>query len=241
MENVSQINSGATVTVEDVAAACTSMGVGAGETNSSKVRQNLGRGSLSTIQKHLQTLRDDAARAQEPSAQIGVPSVPTDLQASFGSIWGAAYTSASHQFGNQLLAAWTERDSLRESMIILEADVNSLAGQLDEQEAANEQAIADRETAISQRNEAIQSLLVNTQAAEERAAQLVLLAKEDAQKAEKKLQDATHQAELVELGKTIERQSLQSTIDRLTDQIGELKGLLSLQARPLQVVPVGIE
>ena len=234
MENVSQINSGATVTVEDVAAACEMMGVNAAETNSNKVRQNLGRGSLSTIQKHLQSLRDDAARVQEPPTQTGVPPVPTEVHSALNSLWNAAYLAASRDFAGQLVKAWSERDLMRESVITWRADVESLTDQLDEEVAASVQAKADRETAIEQRNEAVQSLLSVRQSSEEQVEQIQAAAVKESSA-------AAHRAELNALERTIERQSLQSTIDRLTDQIGELKGLLSLQARPPQVVPVETE
>ncbi len=224
MENANRSNH---VTVADVSAACGGLGVSPGETNAAKVRQALGRGGMTTVQKHLQTLRDEAVRAQQPPAQADVPPAPADLQAAFGSIWSAAYNAASHQFSSQLLTAWSERDALRGSVTTFSEDVAAFAEQVDVLEMAATHAKADRETAITQRNEAIQSLLACQQAADTRTAELVA-------RAEKVSLEAAHQAELAGLERTIERQTLQSTIDRLTDQLGELKGLLSLQARPLQ-------
>lgn len=225
MENT---NRSSNVTVADVAAACDELGVSPAETNAARVRQVLGHGGLTTIQKHLQTLRDEAVRTQQPPAQVDVPPAPADLQAAFDSVWSAAYNAAGHQFSSQLLTAWSERDALRGSVTTFSEDVAAFAEQVDVLEMAATHAKADRETAITQRNEAIQSLLACQQAADTRVAELVA-------RAEKETLAIAHQAELAGLERTIERQTLQSTIDRLTDQIGELKGLLAMQARPVQV------
>lgn len=223
MENA---NRSSNVTVADVAAACDELGVSPAETNAAKVRQALGRGGMTTVQKHLQTLRDEAARAQQPVVQVTVPPPPTDLKVAFDSVWNAAYSAASNQFSSQLLTAWSERDALRGSVTTFSEDVAALAEQVDVLEMAATHVKADRETAITQRNEAIQSLLACQQAADNRVAELVTIT-------EKEALAVAHQAELAGLERTIERQTLQSTIDRLTDQIGELKSLLSMQARPV--------
>ncbi|MBH2010849.1 MAG: hypothetical protein I8H71_14180 [Xanthomonadaceae bacterium] len=49
--------------------------------------------------------------------------------------------------------------------------------------------------------------------------------------AEADVMAARHALEMEKRDRTIERQTLQSTVNSLTDQIGELKALLSLQAR----------
>lgn len=213
------------VTIDDVAAACAQAGVTPGETNASKIRITLGRGSFATIQKHLESLRTDAMKAQEPTATIAAPSPPADLVAA---VWSAAYSAAGHQLAARFATVLTERDMAREAAASSSADVAALAGQVDELEAASAQTRVEHQRAMTDRDFAVQSFHQYRQGADDQIAKLVA-------DAEKLKLEAAHQAELAVRDKTIERQSLQSTIDRLTDQVGELKGLLSIQARPASV------
>lgn len=214
-------NQSGPITVDDVAAACQQAGVAPSNTNAAKIRVLLGRGSFVTIQKHLETLRKSDLKAQEATDTVAPPSAPADLLAG---LWSAAYNAAGHQLGGRYASVLTERDLLREAAAASAADVVALANQVDELEAANLLALAGQEKATSERNAAIQSLTDHQKTASAQVAELIA-------QAEKSTLAAAHQAELAERDITILRQSLQSTIDRLTDQIVELKGLLSMQAR----------
>jgi Plasmid replication region DNA-binding N-term len=214
-------NQSGPVTVDDVAAACQQAGVTPSQTNAAKIRIILGRGSFATIQKHLDSLRASAIKAQEPTDTAAAPPAPVDL---LTGIWSAAYNAAGHQLGGRLMAVLTERDLLREAAAATANDVAALASQVDKLEADTALAQAGQEKSIAERNAAVQSLTDLQKTASDQIAELVA-------QAEKSTLAAAHQAELAERDKTIERQSLQATIDRLTDQIGEFKSLLSMQAR----------
>lgn len=222
-------NQSGPVTIDDVAAACQQAGVTAGTTNASRIRIALGRGSFGTIQKHLDALRETATKAQEQTDTVLVPPPPESLLAG---LWSAAYSAAGHQIGQRNAAVLAERDAVREVAAAAAADVAALANQLDELEAANLLATTDREKVIAERNAAVQSLIDHQKASDEKITAMVTAH-------EKSTLAAAHQAELAERDKKIERQSLQSTIDRLTDQVGELKSLLSIQARVTDSVKVG--
>lgn len=218
------------ITVDDVAAACQQSGVEPNNTNASKIRIVMGgRGSLSTIQKHLDTLRASAMKVQEQTDTVAVPPAPSELLAG---LWSAAYNAAGHQIGKHLTAVASERDSLREVAAASAADVGALASQVDILEVANLLAQAGQDKAMAERDAAVQTLTEHQKAAGNQLAELMA-------QAEKSKLAAAHQAELVERDKVIERQAMQATIDRLTDQVGELKSLLSIQARVTDSIKVG--
>lgn len=217
MENTNQSGP---ITVDDVAAACQQAGVAPSSTNASKIRTFLGRGSFVTIQKHLETLRKSDLKAQEATDTVSPPSAPADLLAG---LWSAAYNAAGHQLGGRFASVLTERDLLREAAAASAADVVALANQVDELEAANLLALVGQEKANSERNAAIQSLTDHQKTTSDQVAELTA-------QIEKSKLSAAHQAELAERDIMIQRQSQQSTIDRLTDQVGELKSLLAMQS-----------
>ena len=77
-------------------------------TNASKLRATLGgRGSFSTIQKHLDTIRAQRIKAQQPEA-VQVPAAPPELL----QMWGAAVQIATAQVRIRLDAVVQTRDML---------------------------------------------------------------------------------------------------------------------------------
>ena len=190
-------------------------------TNAAKIRETLGRGSFATIQKHLDRLR--AARTTLAPAQgSDVPSAPTDVLAT---LWSAAYRAASHLTAARLTEVMIERDELRIAGAVAGADVAALAGEVDALETAISAAVTAQvlaETEGAQASEALASV---------HAASAVKMA-ELARTADTDLIELQHELALEQRDRLIERQTQQTTIDRLTDQIAELKALVTLQARP---------
>lgn len=228
MTEQNQNTAASKVTIDDVRAV-----IGEGDpnqTNASKVRTLLGRGSFETIQKHLSTLRLELAAALVPTVSADqVPPVPTDAAAS---MWAAAYTAAQvlTLARSEKLAA--ERDAAVLQMEVMTVDLAGLVSAVDEQAAQLDRAavtVAQVQAAhLSDVDQAKAGLLA---AADELAA-----AKAAAEASEAVLRaqivDLGHKVQVVEKDAANAALTLQVTIDRLTDQVGELKSLLHSQAQP---------
>ena len=192
-----------------------------GNTNAAKIRETLGRGSFATIQKHLDRLRASKT-AQEPAQGSEVPNPPTDVLAT---LWSAAYRAAGHLTAARLTEVLNERDELRIASAVAGADVAALTGEVDALEGAILAAVAAQVRAETEGAQAVETL------ARTRAASAVQIA-ELARTADTGLSELRHELALEQRDRLIERQTQQTTIDRLTDQIAELKALVTLQARP---------
>ena len=96
-------------------------------TNASKLRSILGgRGSFSTIQKHLDTIRAQRIQAQQPAA-VPVPAAPPELL----QMWGAAVQIATAQVRIRLDAVVQTRDMLTGDLVVSRGDVASLTAELE--------------------------------------------------------------------------------------------------------------
>lgn len=225
MENVQDAgpSTNRPITADDVMAACITNGVNPLQTNAAKVRAVLGRGSFATIQKHLDSLRQSAA-PQRPADMAVVPAAPADV---LSSLWSAAYNAAGLQLGARLAVLMTELDGWKAKAAGSADDVTALAAQVDELEASK--AVQATELATAQ-------AVVQSAAEAAQAVQADLIGQLDVLKTElaQVRANAVHSAELAARDLMIERQSMQTTVNRLTDQIGELKSLVALQARPSQ-------
>ena len=198
-------------------------------TNASKLRSILGgRGSFSTIHKHLDTIRAQRIQAQQPAA-VPVPAAPPELL----QMWGAAVQIATAQVRIRLDAVVQTRDMLTGDLVVSRGDVASLTAELEGliyQLEASEQE-CERATEAAQAAEQARQIAEQAQAAD--SAQAALNAQEVEQVhavelIEKgvELERLNHQVTTVRLESQLVAQTLQSTIDRLTDQVGELKSLL---------------
>lgn len=201
------------VTLDDVRQALGE--VSAFETNANKLREIIGRGSFATIQKHLEAIRTECIAAAQPPTSPDVPQPPADLMAS---LWTAAYAAAQVKTLARLEKLSAERDDLQAQAQAQAADLVALTAQLDTLDAqaqthasllAAAEAVAKADAdAARETMEAQASALLTTQSE---------LAKVKA--------EGDHAAALAARDAQIERQTLQNTIDRLTDQISELKAL----------------
>lgn len=197
-----------------------------GSTNASKLRAIIGRGSFATIQRHLDTIRAQRAQTLNPE-YVETPPAPPELL----SMWGAAVAVAVAQVRTRLDSVVQERDALGQALASARGDIEALASELesaatqaDEAGAQLRQQLAEAQALAAKHAEVLQE---QGRAAEALKAQHAeALAQLNAQVAE-----ARQQVQLGELQAQLGAQALQATIDRLTDQVGELKSLLSLQAR----------
>lgn len=190
-------------------------------TNASKIRAELGRGSFATIQKHLETLRESLRQAENPVESTSFPSPPGDL---VNALWGTAYSYASNMFQTKHERLWVQRDNLMVQLEMMRLDFDSVLERVDKagQELADACAVRDSSVAV----------LVDAQS-DLKALQLAFdqFREKSALEASQAALAAANEVQLLQRDRTIERQSMQATVDALTGQVGELKSLLAMQNR----------
>jgi hypothetical protein len=184
-------------------------------TNANKIRAALGRGSFATIQKHLDTIRAQRLQAAQPPEAGPVPPAPPELL----SMWGAAVAVAVGQVRARLDGVVQERDTLSQALESSRGDVVALTTELEGSEARAEAADLALAAAVAQNGKDDQARNADLAAVREsHAAELAALRAD--------LAESVHQVETVKLEAQLGAAALQATIDRLTDQVGELKSLL---------------
>lgn len=212
----------ARITIDDVRTAIE--GTDPNQTNASKVRALLGRGSFETIQKHLGTLRQELATAAAPPvAADQVPALPADAAQA---IWLAAWTAAQVQTMARAEKLAAERDAALLKLEAMGQDVAGFVATVDEQAEQLSQAKIQAEMKENQR-------LADLDMLDESHKEEVLVweaTKNELERTRHELATvqaaAQHAAELAESGRELMRQELA----RLTDQIGELKAALYKRA-----------
>lgn len=190
------------------------------DTNASKIRTIIGRGSFATIQKHLDTLRAQRVAAAQPAAEQSIPKAPADA---VEMLWAAAWGAAQTKTLARLEGLSAERDGLQATTAAQAADIAALTEQFDVLEAqahANAQALATAQAAAKESDDTWEhSFQFQTAALATAQAEIVRVT-----------EAAAHAAELAVRDAQIERQTMQMTIERLTDQLSESKALHIAQA-----------
>ena len=234
MNEIASSTGPSAITFEDVVEALGDTDIST--TNASKLRSILGgRGSFSTIQKHLDTIRAQRIHAQQPEA-VPVPAAPPELL----QMWGAAVQIATAQVRTRLDGVVQERDTLTAELQSSRNDVLALADELESTSAQLEAATATAARVAAEQMASEQSAAQALQAAGQthnaalQSAVQVLQAADQAHAAEVggmrlELEAAQHLVKTTRLEAQLGASALQSTLDRLTGQIGELKGLLHSQ------------
>lgn len=184
------------ITLDDVGSAIQQLGTTPDKTNAGTVRSFLGRGSLSTIQKHLRALRTPS-----PTDEVPVPPPPADA---LGSLWAAAIGAAG---------------------IDLARRIEKLTQDLDLAVSRAEQAERDAEIAL-ERQEAAEAAAASAcsarDAAESRAAQLQACLAEVREEAGREQQRHAKQIEKLEKRHA---QALAAAERRVADQFAVLEKL----------------
>lgn len=196
-------------------------------TNAGALRKVLGRGSLSTIQKHLDTLRTQAV---QPAVQeVGeVPKPPQDL---IQGVWAHAWAAAQALVQTALASALAKSEALATALRIAEAD--AVAAQAEADQARDElgAVVARLEGLDGQHKAAIDQI----QAAHQE--QVLALraglsdARHDAEQARNELAvaQARHAADLA---------VLRGELDRQVSQLADLRAALRPAPAPLAAVVV---
>lgn len=194
------------------------------ETNAAKIRTILGRGSNATIQKHLETIRERRIIAASKSDD-GVSQTPIAPRDCIDALWSLAWHSASSKSLARLDAVTQERDGLKDRTQSQSADLLDLAVQLDDAEAklAEQSVVIDGHAkVIAEVQSAAKSEIdAATQSAQ---AQALVLAEARAETASLKIA-SENASQVAARDIQILRLEHQGIVDRLTDQIGELKAL----------------
>jgi len=187
-------------------------------TNAGALRARLGRGSTSTIQKHLEKLRSDLVPALPVDTET--PSAPADAVAA---IWSAAWSAAQAQTLGRLNLVTLERDTARERVALLESDLFAATSELDQtvDTLAGTQSTAETTLQAERASAAAAQLTATEQIAGLRAELSVALANY-----ERLTVSSAHSEELARRDAELRERAHQQDREHLLNQIAELKSAL---------------
>ncbi len=161
------------LTAEDVRVAVEQLG-GPNHTNAAKIREVLGRGSLATIQKHLQALRDAEKGPELSEAQASVPMVPEAVTEALRGLWAVAWAMAEQRHAESLAHALDAVQRLSDDLAAAQADIESLTAEVDQardrviaaeaRAEAAEQALREGKAAMAAEREALESVMTHLRA-----------------------------------------------------------------------------
>ena len=136
------------VTLDDVRAALA--GTDPSATNASALRKLIGRGSLSTIQRHLDAIR---AEGVQPALEVAgaAPDAPRDLIAA---VWAHAWTAAQARTAAALAEAQALQAATAAALAVAQAD--AAAAQAEADEAGQELAALRATLADAQQAQALE-------------------------------------------------------------------------------------
>lgn len=187
------------VTIEDVRNALAD--TDPATTNANAVRTLIGRGSYATIQRHLETLRAERTESVSTNNEVQLPKPPQDL---INHIWSAAWNAAESSVNKQLSSALLQLDALKNELVALQEDRDSLILALDSAKKAAEDARSFEDEAVeNERN---------------------MRQKWEFQLRKNELD--LHNHELEKSRWETERVTLKAELDRVIDRLAETKSLL---------------
>jgi Skp family chaperone for outer membrane proteins len=183
--------------------------------NARDLRERIGRGSLSTIQKHLAAIREETGRASISRFADKIPDPPNDL---IGAVWSAAFVAAQASSLVRLEALAAERDLLGSLHESLARDVNTLAEELDSTGSEQKEELAriasEAQAEIDKLTVKLQEVSVQARHHEERRAT-----------AEQDLQECRSRQALTDREHQLRCLTLQGEVDRLVEQMARMRSL----------------
>lgn len=208
-------------------------------THAGKLQAIIGRGSNKTVQIHLNAIRKALAPVL-PGTQAPPPSAPKDV---VESIWSSAWSAAQAMTYGRTEKLSAERDAALQISTTSSAEIEALNEDVD---ALREKIALAEEHAAVLTSEARAELELLARVSEEKvsaqaqALAAAELANADTAKVIEQLKtekarveaDSAHAAELSARDAEIAENVMQKTIDRLNDQIVELKSLLRTAMTP---------
>jgi len=117
------------------------------QTNAATIRQRIGRGSLSTIQKHLEALRRQHRAAEAGVADQEDVEAPEAPKSAMRGLWESAYSLALATVQDRLIRAQeriAELDAIHQGQI---EEIEGMAELVDQAEAERDQAKAEAKAA----------------------------------------------------------------------------------------------
>lgn len=217
------VNTTGPITLDDVRAALGD--TDPASTNAGALRLIIGRGSNATVQKHLDSIRAELVPVA-PVAPGAAPAAPAEAVAA---MWGAAYAAAQLLTLGRLETVTAQREQLLNTVAQQAQDLSAALSSVDDMTDAATMAAGNAAAAAAQHVQELTKVQGEAVAAME-ALQGVRAALERAQA------DAAHAAQLSTRDAQISAQAMQGTIDRLNDQVSELKSLLIVRTTPAPVV-----
>lgn len=188
-------------------------------TNASKIRNQLGRGSQSTIQNHLDVLRANWLKRHQAVSQEGMPIPPAPTEMLQG-LWAAAFDAARARVMEQL-AALSERAAAAQVTLTAQAeDKLTLGAEIERLETELEQAHVEAGDITRGAAAKVAEMEVVVTTLRE---QIVTL------EAERTQRDAEHRVALNET--QLEIKTLQGVVDRSGERAGELRAELEHERR----------
>lgn len=196
-------------------------------TNAGKLRAAIGRGSMGTIQRHLDSIRAERAAAQMPQEPGAVPTPPADLVAS---LWAVAYSTAEAHVRRRLDVVTAVRDTYALLVPTLQRDLAEMSAAADRAitaaAEANEAAAHHYNSAIAADGRAfdLKKALEDAQAGHK--AELAQVQAQAASEARLVALEHAQALQRVEHDRQTERLALQAAIDTATQRHAEALGLL---------------
>lgn len=190
------------------------------QTNAGALRRTLGRGSLSTIQKHLDALRAQAVQPAAPEAG-DVPKPPADL---LQGLWAHAWAAAQAMVQAALAAALAKCEALAQALGLAQAD--AMAAQQEADQARDDLvAVAARLDGLEGQHKAA---IDQIQAAHQ---EQVLALRAGLSEARNDAEQARHALDVAKARHEADLALLRGELDRQVSQLADLRA--ALQQRPL--------
>ncbi len=204
---------GGPVTLDDVRAALA--GLDPNATNAGALRRTLGRGSLSTLQKHLDAIRAEGA-SQALEFAGAVPDAPKEL---IFAIWSSAWTAAQARTAGALAAAQAQQSVTAAALAVAQADAAAAQAEADEAQ----QALSDIcRQAAEEKAEHVAAL----EAAQAQAATLQAAQAQELAQARQELIQTQQAAALAAAQHEAGIAALRGEVDRLVSQLADLRAAL---------------
>lgn len=189
------------------------------QTNAGALRRTLGRGSLSTIQKHLDALR---AQAVQPAVEAPgkVPDAPQDL---IQGVWAQAWATAQALVQTALASAQAKAEGLAVALGIAQADAQAAQQEADQARDDLGAVVARLESLDGQHKAAIDQI---------QAAHLeqVLALRAGISEARTQAEQAQHELAVAQARHAADLAVLRGELDRQVSQLADLRAALQ---RPL--------
>ncbi len=197
------------------------------QTNAGALRRTLGRGSLSTIQKHLDTLRTQAVQpAAAPEGEV--PKAPNDL---VQSVWAMAWVQAQALVQTALAAALAKCEALAVALGMAQQDAASAQAEAD-QARDDLGAVAARLDGLEGQHKAA---IDQIQAAHQ---EQVLALRAGLSEARHEAEQARHALDVAKARQEADLALLRGELDRQVSQLADLRAALQ---RPVVADQKGLD